>query len=111
MKLWLDDIRDPAMYGAPDFVWAKDYHEAVGYLKSGNVTFASLDHDLDIYSMTGYGEPGELTGYDVICWMENNGVWPEDGVVVHSMNPSGRARMEQAIRKHYAEQAQGKEGK
>ena len=41
----------------------------------------------------------ELTGYDVVCWMEDHGVWPAEGVSVHSQNPVGRARMEQALRR------------
>jgi hypothetical protein len=45
--------------------------------------------------------PHAKTGYDVVCWMEEHGMWPVDGITVHSMNPVGRARMEAAIRRHY----------
>ena len=49
------------------------------------------------------GQPkGAKTGYDVVCWMEANDVWPRDGVKVHSLNPSGAARMRQVIERAYA---------
>jgi hypothetical protein len=42
-----------------------------------------------------------MTGYDVVCWMEQRGWWPPNRPTVHSINPAGRARMEQVISKHY----------
>lgn len=80
--------------------WAKNYEEAIAALRTGQVTFASLDHDLSVDDMMGQPK-GEKTGYDVVCWMEENGVWPKEGVVVHSCNPSGRARMQMVIDRHY----------
>lgn len=101
MKLWLDDVRDPVRFGAIGFVWAKTAEEAIAHLRTGEVTFASLDHDLTIEQTIGTGWPThEACGYDVVCWMEEHGVWPRDGVSVHSMNPAGRARMESVLRKH-----------
>lgn len=107
MKLWLDDIR-PVPEG---FVWAKDYAEAIKYLMTGEVTYASLDHDLADahYLEANFGwMPSEVkeltdekTGYDVILWMEENDVWPKNGVDCHSMNPVGRTRIEAVIAKHY----------
>jgi|SRR5579859_1576071 len=102
MKLWLDDVREPWKFGAVGFHWAKTADEAIELLKTGKVTFASLDHDLawEHYSWNDTGEPyKEKTGYDVVCWMEENNVWPKDGVVVHSMNPVGRVKMEEVIRR------------
>ena len=91
MRLWLDDCR-PA---PPGWAWAKTYGEAVALLETGEVTYASLDHDLadDVLA-------DEKTGYDVVLWMEQHDVWPRDGLDCHSMNPVGRARIEQVIRKH-----------
>lgn len=43
MKLWLDDIRPP-LDGS--WTWAHNYDEAVELLKTGEVEYASLDHDL-----------------------------------------------------------------
>lgn len=118
MKLWLDDVRDPNEHGAIGFTWAKTYAEAIRYLKSGLVTFASLDHDIgacqdciDHDYHIGDMQTAETTffnrcphaesGYNVVCWMEENNVWPIDGTRVHSMNPVGRQRMQQVIDGHY----------
>lgn len=97
MKLWLDDIRDPVQYGKYRWVWAKTADEAIAWLATGKVTEASLDHDLDIQATIG-NTPTEKTGYDVVLWMEEHNVYPVDGVTVHSMNPSGKARMEAGLR-------------
>lgn len=97
MKLWLDDVRDPKNFGCKDWHWAKTVEEAVSAFRTGTVTEASLDHDLGQLS-----EEDELTGYDVVCWLEANPeFWPPDGVKVHSSNPPGAARMQQVINKHY----------
>ena len=100
MILWLDDIREPWKHGYFGAAWARNYEEAIACLKTGEITFASLDHDLTIDDMLGQPK-GEKTGYDVVSWMEENDVWPVDGVLVHSMNPAGRARMQMVIDKHY----------
>ncbi len=119
MILWLDDVREPARHGYIGAYWARNYDEAITILHTGAVTFASLDHDigacgeceaagLHVGDMktaetTFYNRcPHAKSGYDVVCWMEENNVWPKDGVVVHSMNPVGRQRMQQVIDKHYA---------
>lgn len=101
MTLWLDDIRPPWKHGFLGAHWAKTYDEAIEALKTGNVEFASLDHDLSEMATMGMAAPDELTGYSVICWMEEHGVWPVEGVRVHSMNPSGKARMLQVIQRVY----------
>ena len=118
MILWLDDVREPWKYGFIGCEWAKNYNEAIEILKTENITFASLDHDigaceecvnkmLHIGNMltpetTFYNKcPHEKTGYDVVCFMERNNIWPINGVRIHSMNPVGRAKMEAVIYKHY----------
>jgi hypothetical protein len=118
VRLWLDDIREPWKHGFLASEWAKTYDEAVAMLKTGEVTFASLDHDIGacancVDQALHIGDmltpettffnrcPHMKTGYDVVCWMEENNVWPRDGVAVHSMNPVGRMRMYMAIYKHY----------
>ncbi len=100
MILWLDDLREPGKYGFGGAVWAKNYDEAIAALGTGQVTFASLDHDLSIDDMMGQPK-GEKTGYDVVCWMEKNNVWPRDGVAVHSSNPKGRVRMQAVVDRNY----------
>jgi hypothetical protein len=99
MILWLDDIRPPRIPGA---VWVKTADEAIAALKTGKVEYASLDHDLSIDAVFGVLQEGEKTGYDVVLWMEENGVFPPDGVGVHSMNPVGKARMIAGIDRLYA---------
>ncbi len=108
MKLWLDDVREP---GAVGWAWAKTAADAIDLLKTGEVTEASLDHDLGICdaclakpSTHAVREacPHNGTGYDVVCWMEEHGAWPVGGVTVHSANPVGAARMLAAISRHYS---------
>lgn len=105
MKLWLDDCRPPWKHGRVGWAWAQTADQAIELLKTGKVTKASLDHDLAIEHMpfAGVSEADykEKTGYHVVCWMEENDVWPPDGVIVHSMNPVGRTRMLQVIHRHY----------
>lgn len=100
MRLWLDDIREPWKYGFISCEWVKTADQAIERLKQGDITFASLDHDLSTDDTMGKPK-GEKTGYDVICFMEKHNIWPIDGVRVHSMNPVGRMRMEQVIFKQY----------
>ena len=99
MILWLDDIRNPCQHGAIGAVWARNYEQAIALLETGEVTIASLDHDLTLEQTIGLSQDGH-TGYDVLVWMEKHDIWPEE-VYVHSANPSGRYRMFQVIQKHY----------
>jgi hypothetical protein len=92
MDLWVDDKRPPEAYGFEGFTWARTSEEAIALLRTGEVRFASLDHDLGLESGT---------GYDIVCWMEEHNTWPPDGVGVHSMNPVGRKRMEAVIERQY----------
>jgi len=100
-NLWLDDVRDPTKHGAIGYTWVKTAADAIALLATGAVRFASLDHDLSVDATLGNPQPKEETGYTVVLWMEEHGVWPPDGVRVHSMNPVGKARMMQAIKRHY----------
>lgn len=101
MRLWLDDVREPWKYGFIASEWAHTAQEAIAMLKTGEITFASLDHDLSLEATLGQPAVGEESGYTVVCWMEENACWPSEGVVVHSLNPPGKARMEAVIDRHY----------
>jgi hypothetical protein len=95
MKLYLDDIRV-----TPDNFDLRAYtaKEAIAMLKRGNVTFISLDHDLNVEGMLDIAETG--TGYDVATWIEGaaaDGSLKRIGWAVHSMNPSGALRIRQAM--------------
>lgn len=96
-KLWLDDIRPPWQHGYTGATWAKTAAEAIAALATGTITFASLDHDLSELATMGMAPPDEPTGYTVACWMEEHGVYPSGGVVVHTLNPAGRKRMMLAL--------------
>jgi hypothetical protein len=88
MKVWLDDERPmPPGYD----LHVKSASEAIALLARGGVEVISLDHDL--------GEE-RGTGYDVACYIEQAAYSSELAqleVLVHSANPVGRARIEQAI--------------
>lgn len=82
MKLWLDDVRDP-----PDasWTWVKTVDQAVELMEAGDVTHASLDHDL------GQDESGlELPeGRTLVYWMAEHKCWPSEELLVHSANVVG----------------------
>lgn len=87
IRLWLDDLR-PAPAG---WVWVKTVAAAQALLRRGEVAEVSLDHDL--------GEE-TATGYDLATWIEEeafHGRLPRVKWAVHSANPIGRERMEQAL--------------
>ena len=93
MRVWLDDRRE----APPGWVRVRTPEEAIALLETGDVVEISLDHDLGLLD----GDR-ERTGYDVLIWLEREvaeGRWiiPLPEISVHSANPVGRKRMEQAI--------------
>jgi hypothetical protein len=105
VKLWLDDLR-PA---PPGWTWAKSSARAIALLESGEVTEASLDHDLGMDGATetagGVLMPaGAMNhsgcGYDVAAWIEqaaHEGRLGPLSARCHSANPVGRQRIEAAL--------------
>lgn len=96
VRLFVDDQRGLLWMGlCPEDGWviARTSEEAIKILNEcgDNIVEVWLDHDLG----------GEDTGYKVICWMEQNDVWPRDGVRCHSANPVGRQRIESVINRRY----------
>lgn len=90
MKLWLDDIRrlprlKPGIES--DWVLAHSVNEAIKIMNTGKVTFASLDHDLGIWTSEGGN------GIKLLDWMAENNIWPTDGISIHSSNPVGVQQM------------------
>lgn len=86
MKLWIDDIRTPPI----EWHWAKNYKEAIDYLKAILIEEISFDHDL--------GE--EKTGYDIAKWIEEQAAYSKLKRMkwkIHSANTVGRARIEMAM--------------
>ncbi len=87
-KIWLDDER----MAPKGWVHIKTDDYAVWCMKNCKVSHISLDHDL--------GEDCG-TGYDVICWIEeevfmnNKFILPE--ISIHSANPVGVSKMKQVL--------------
>lgn len=96
MKLWLDDIRE-----APEG-WIRCYwpDEVLEFLKEGNVTEISLDHDLGDKSYS-YME-SERTGMFVLNALERMQQDNPDLVLptihIHSMNIVASKRMKEVVR-------------
>lgn len=93
MRVYLDDVREAPV----GWVRAHTPDEVIDLLRSGSVEELSLDHDLGLTSAD-----GERTGYDVLRWLEEavaTGTWtfPLPEIRIHSANPVGWRRMEQAI--------------
>jgi len=93
MRVWLDDqeCRDPK--GGWTVVRTAD--DAIDLLLTGEVTAISLDHDLEDFRQDPY--PREVTGFAVVRWMVENGVFPRV-VNVHSMSPQARFMAEDLAR-------------
>lgn len=95
MKVYLDDLRT-----APEG-WVRCYwpNEVIALLENGGVTHLSLDHDLgDAKNAIAENRP-EITGYDVVIWLEEQ-VMLGTGKVptiprirLHTSNPEGYKRM------------------
>lgn len=122
LLLWLDDMRKTP----PGWHGVKTSQEAIAVLSDPEVRVvaASLDHDLGACSDCLAGRtPDEWledheyqampncdhfgSGYTVVCWMEENDVWPMIKPVVHSANPVGATRMRRVIdaKWHYESEA------
>ena len=111
MKLWLDDER-PAPEG---WVLAKNLEEAKRLMATGEVSEASLDHDLGLRKIgtktvqlpNGETEEQDVTleenGTQFVDWMINTNHWPKTKPRVHSMNPVGAARMRQMLDRYFPE--------
>ncbi len=97
MKIYLDDERMP-----PDDSWLLLRHPSpvvrMLIMNEGKVTHLSLDHDLACFD--GF-RGAEITGYDVLCKIEQavvEGTLQQvPKLTVHSANPVGRKRMLAAI--------------
>lgn len=73
-------------------VAARTYDAGVELLQSFRWDALWLDHDLG---------PGDLSGYQVMCWLETHQDRMPNEVYVVSSNPAGRKRIEQVLKKFY----------
>lgn len=109
MYLWLDDYRKPPLASGIPWTWAKTADEAIEFLKTGSVLFASLDHDLADEHYWAYDNQWdrkdkgfkEKTGYDVMVWMEEHNVWPPEGIRIHTMNTARKPVMLEVVNRQY----------
>jgi hypothetical protein len=114
MKMWLDDVR-PAPEG---WVHVKTVAQAQALMRTGMVVEASLDHDLGACPkcIENGDHIGDMTtpettfmnwckhwttGYDLVVWMADTGLWPKQKPKVHSANPVGRLRMQGVIERYW----------
>lgn len=119
MNIYLDDVRNTP----EDWVRCYKIEEVQEYLRQGNVTNLSLDHDLgasylceNCYDMGNENEDcvddcnckchlveflRVPTGYDLCKWMAENDVWPQYKPTVHSANPVGRVNMQSIIDRYW----------
>ncbi len=43
----------------------------------------------------------EKTGYDALLWMQENNVWPKEGIRIHTMNTVRKPEMLDMVFQHY----------
>jgi len=84
VKMWLDDFRLPPV----GWTHVRSVNRAIALLDSGEVTEASLDHDMGRW----YWDGG--SGYRVANYIVENDLLPSSAVSCHSLNRDGKARIE-----------------
>ncbi len=108
MRLWHDDIRE-----APEgWVVARTNAEAMHYLRTGEVTEISLDHDLGLQNDTVLPEDvdelidlmqerakNQENGLDLVKWMVLHNHVPET-IRIHSWNPPAAKEMAAYLNDH-----------
>jgi CheY-like chemotaxis protein len=68
--------------------------ECIRLLETEEWSDLYLDHDLGGQV---YVESGPGTGYEVACWLEEHPERKPSRIVLHSLNPAGRAKMKAAL--------------
>jgi hypothetical protein len=111
-KLFLDDIRWPAeaflytkqkIFSEDGWDIVRNYQEFVSHIEENGVPdFVSFDHDLAPEHYVDGAESIECTGYHCALWlasycMHNSIDIPK--YYIHSMNPVGKERIENIMRK------------
>lgn len=79
---------------------ARNYADGIAALQERQWDVLYLDHDLGDFS----GPNGrERTGYDVVCWLEQNPEFMPKKVVVVSSNPVGRSNIAAVLGRFFPE--------
>lgn len=95
--LAIDDSRDMTQAS----VVARNYEEGIRQLQAnGPWDVLLLDHDLASFDTDGK----EKTGYDIMCWLEDNRQFLPKKIECVSANPVGRARITLVANALYREQ-------
>lgn len=88
--LLIDDIRN-----LEADVIARNYTEGIKQLKfNGSWDLLLLDHDLASFDTKGK----EFTGYDIMCWLEENNEFLPKEIRCVSDNPVGRDKINMVIK-------------
>jgi len=105
--LFVDDMSERweifnELYRTPEtahveFVWAKNYDEAIAQLPKGKWDVVFLDHDLE--DPTEYNQQsGWRDGTAIVDWIREHTPFIGNAIC-HSMNPVGRMRMVQILQR------------
>lgn len=106
MKLWIDDLRNPAYYGHADWYWAKSNTEAIRILQSSPepVDEIAIDHDIC------HTLPGDPSTLRPICCTETFeatarflSIMHRDcrctpiPITIHTSNPAGAEKIKNIL--------------
>jgi len=98
-RLLIDDERSedsPNIMRRVDVI-ARNYWEGIKQLKlNGSWDLLLLDHDLGSYEDPSDGRT-EKTGYNIMCFLEENPEFMPKKIELVTSNPQGRKRMQQVI--------------
>lgn len=106
IRLWVDDLRDPADFGRPEFHWVKSNTEAIRVIDTyGNeIDEVSLDYDIchtlpgdsTILKPVACAETFEATARFLVYYvlMHKELHFP---VTLHTSNPEGARKMENIL--------------
>lgn len=86
MRIWLDSER-PAPKG---WVLVTGFQECCALLTTKEVVYLSFDDKF---------KDGK-SGYDIILWMLDNQIFPQQLIQIHTLNPVSRCNMHQILSRH-----------
>jgi len=95
LNIYLDDIREIPNHLEGLWIPIRTAEDVIYLLKKGVVKDMSLDHDLG----KDYFGHERLNGYELLCYMERDNLWPKGKIYVHSANPVGREKMLAVLKK------------
>jgi len=77
-----------------ELIFTQTSSEAIEHLKNEKFDYIFLDHDL---GGTAFAPSDENSGYEVAKWLEANPSTTTEYIIIHSLNPAGVAKMQQAL--------------